>query len=236
MNVKDLPRSCIPCEKIEEDCYDWYQRHAAKLEEVKTKRADIVFIGDSITHFFSPEDGIGNGADVWEEFYGRRRVLNLGYGFDRTQNMLWRITHGEMENQDPKLIVINAGTNQFSNTAKYSGDSAEVTFEGVKKLIQTFRELCPAAKIVVMGIFPRGGMINNDTKQQRIDRVNELLADFVNNGTDTNIMFMDLKEKLVGADGLPEPRYFCADFCHPASAGYRVWAEALEKVIVELGL
>ena len=38
-----LPRSCVPCEKIEEDGYDWYDRHRRKLEEVKTKQADIVF-------------------------------------------------------------------------------------------------------------------------------------------------------------------------------------------------
>lgn len=235
MDMKDLPRSCIPCEKIEEDCYDWYERHAAKLEEVKTKRADIVFIGDSITHFFGPEDGIGNGADVWEEFYGKRCVLNLGYGFDRTQNMLWRITNGEMADQDPKLIVINAGTNQFSNTQKYNGDSPEVTFAGVKLLIETFRQMCPAAKIVVMAIFPRGGMIDEDTKQQRIDRVNELLEAYVA-GRKDNMMFLNLKEKLIDANGLPDTRYFGGDLCHPISAGYRVWAEALEDVIVELGL
>ena len=41
-----LPRTCIPCEKIEDDCYDWYQRHNAKLQETKSKHAEIVFIGD----------------------------------------------------------------------------------------------------------------------------------------------------------------------------------------------
>ena len=77
-----LPRSCVPCEKIENDCYEWYERHAAKLKEVKTKRADIVFIGDSITHFWNRENNVGFGAKVWDEYYGKRTVLNLGYGFD----------------------------------------------------------------------------------------------------------------------------------------------------------
>ena len=174
--MNSLPRSCVPCEKIEEDGYDWYDRHRRKLEEVKTKRADIVFIGDSITHFWNDEDGDGNGLDVWKEFYGKRSVLNLGYGFDRTQNMLWRIHNGEMENQTPKMIVINAGTNQFSITQKYDGDSPEIAFEGVKLLIEEMRKLCPAARIVVMAVFPR---LPEETTQKRIDGLNALLKIYV---------------------------------------------------------
>ncbi|MBR2873403.1 MAG: hypothetical protein IKB99_07890 [Lentisphaeria bacterium] len=50
------PRSCIPCEKIENDAYDWYARHEAKIAEAENKRADLIFIGDSITHFWNCEE------------------------------------------------------------------------------------------------------------------------------------------------------------------------------------
>ena len=113
------PRSCIPCPKIENDAYDWYKRHETRCELAKKNSYDIVFIGDSITHFWADEDGVTHGVEVWREYYGRRRVLNLGFGFDRTQNVLWRLEHGELDGQCPKLVVLNIGTNQFSATPNY---------------------------------------------------------------------------------------------------------------------
>ena len=227
-----VPRSCIPCEKIENDSYDWYARHDAKLKEVKTKRADLVFIGDSITHFWNCEEGITNGADVWEEFYGSRCVLNLGFGFDRTQNMLWRLEHGEMANQSPKVIVVNAGTNHFSYTPNYDGDTPEIAFEGVKKLVQTLRKMAPEAKIIVMALFPR----LPEEKQLRINALNGLLKEYINNAreNDPALEFLDISKKFLYPDGSFNADLYTDKRCHPNSAGYRIWANALEPLIAPL--
>lgn len=61
------PRSCIPCPKIENDAYDWYKRHETRCELAKKNSYDIVFIGDSITHFWADEDGVTHGVEVWRE-------------------------------------------------------------------------------------------------------------------------------------------------------------------------
>ena len=226
------PRTCIPCEKIENDAYDWYARHEAKLEEVKNKRADIVFIGDSITHFWNCEEGITYGADVWKEFYGSRCVLNLGFGFDRTQNMLWRLEHGEMANQSPKVIVVNAGTNQFSYTPNYDGDTPEIAFEGVKKLIETLRKMVPEAQIILMAVFPR----LQEDKQQCINALNQMLKEYVDKvrKTDSAIEFLDITGKFRYPDGSFNADLYADRSCHPNSAGYRIWANALEPLIAPL--
>lgn len=227
-----IPRSCIPCEKIEDDCYDWYVRHAAKLEEVKTKRADIVFIGDSITHFWSPEDNIGYGAEVWNRYYAGRKTLNLGYGFDRTQNMLWRIRNGELENQDPKVFVLNVGTNQFSITPRYSGDSFEEAAEGVKMLISELYQRFPKAVFLVMAVFPRLGEHDGVTTQSKIDGLNRIVRDFV--ATLDRAKFVDISAKLRKPDGEFDASNYVDGCCHPNNRGYEIWAQAIEPDLKRL--
>src|ERR1700744_3663559 len=106
----------IPVPKLEEDCYDWYQRHEAVLALRKTLQPEIVLIGDSITHFWAgPPTGLEpRGPESWRQTFGDRPVLNLGFGWDRTQNMLWRLENGEFEGLQPKLVIILAGTNNTS--------------------------------------------------------------------------------------------------------------------------
>ena len=224
------PRPCIPCEKIENDAYDWYKRHEAKIEEAKNKRAQIIFIGDSITHFWNCEEGISYGADVWEEFYGKREVINLGFGFDRTQNMLWRLEHGEMANQSPDVIVVNAGTNQFSCTKNYDGDSPEDAFEGVKKLLETLHALAPEAQIILMAIFPK----LPEEKWQQVKVLNKLLEEYAKNSNFPYLHFLDLTEKFLYPDGSFNCELYKDRCCHPNSAGYRIWANGLEVLFKKL--
>ena len=228
----DIPRSCIPCEKIENDSYDWYDRHNAKIEEAQKKRADLILIGDSITHFWNSENSVCYGGDVWNEFYADRSVINLGFGFDRTQNMLWRLEHGEMANQSPKVIVVNAGTNHFSYTENYDGDSPAVAFAGVKKVIETLRALAPEAHIIVMAVFPR----LPEDKQERINELNRLLEEYISTASknDSKLEFLDITEKFLHPDGSFNADLYADRQCHPNNAGYRIWANALEPRICRL--
>lgn len=224
-----MNRACIPCEKIEEDCYDWYERHAAKLAETAEKRADIIFIGDSITHFWNGEESRGNGSAVWEKYYGKRNVLNLGFGFDRTQNMLWRIQHGELNGQNPRLVIVNAGTNQFSVTPNYDGDSAEDAAEGVLTLVHSLRQRFPDAEIIVMAIFPRAGVIGDEPVQRRIDRTNAIVKNTLCG--EKSIQFLDIGPRFLRPDGTPDPSFYVDGVCHPNETGYSFWAEALEETV-----
>ena len=228
-----LPLSCIPCTKIEDDCYDWFDRHQRKLAEVETKRADIIFIGDSITHFWGHEDNIGYGAEIWDEYYSDRNILNLGFGYDRTQNMLWRILNGEIANQKPKMVVVNAGSNQFSATANYPGDTPEEAFAGVKLLLETLLKSLPDAEFVVMAIFPR---LPEETTQRKIDALNAMVKVLIGElaASGNNIRFLDITRQMRHPDGSFNCDLYADRCCHPNNAGYRIWAEALEADIVRI--
>ena len=145
--------------------------------------------------------------------------------------MLWRITNGELENQNPKLIVINAGTNQFSVTPNYNGDSPEIAFAGVKQLIKTLHQLLPGSEILVMAVFPRQP---EEVHRQAIDRLNQLLGVFLagEGGRENNARFLDITGQFRTPDGRFNSSLYADGVCHPNEAGYRIWAQALEPEII----
>ena len=214
------PRSCVPVAKIEDDCYDWTQRHELKRKSVRENQYDIVFIGDSITHFWCGESGADLGSSVWHKAFDHRAVLNLGYGYDRTQNVLWRISNGgELDNQNPSLFVVNIGTNQFSLTSNYDGDTPEVAAEGVRTVWRKLHEMFPHARIVAMALFPRGG------KSMEIAGTNELLKRYAPECP--WVTLLDIGGRLGDESGNPIPENYQPDLCHLAVPGYRIWADAL---------
>lgn len=216
---RPLPRTCIGVPKIEDDGYDWWERHQSKVKAAQDGRYKLVFFGDSITHFWSKENGVNYGEGHFDECFGHIPTLNLGYGFDRTQNVLWRIDHGEMANQTPDLIVINIGTNQFSITQRYSGDAPEDVAAGIIAVVEKLHNLCPQAHIVLMALFPRGG------KTANIDAVNAILREKASSLPIEALV--DLSEQLGDADHQPIPENYKGDKCHLARPGYEIWGRAI---------
>src|SRR5512145_675377 len=90
----------------------WMKRHESFNERVKQGNVDLIFIGDSITQGWE-----GAGKGVWAEFYGKRNAVNLGIGGDRTQHVLWRLDHGNIEGISPKLAVLMIGTNNSGSNS-----------------------------------------------------------------------------------------------------------------------
>lgn len=86
------------------------KRHNEKMNVVTNGGAKIVFIGDSITHFWE-----GNGKDVFNAHLadGDYRMLNLGTSADRTEHVLWRLDNGELDGYEAKAIFLMIGTNKL---------------------------------------------------------------------------------------------------------------------------
>ena len=120
-------------------------RHKDFLKRVADSKGvgDVIFLGDSITNGWE-------GQKAWQEYFGAFKPVNLGIGGDQTGHVLWRITDGhEIDNLKPKAAVIMIGTN--------NGHSAPQVAGGIAAIVAELKRQKPDIKILVLGVFPRGG-------------------------------------------------------------------------------
>lgn len=223
--VKAKPSSIVPCTQDRDfPIYDWAIRHSQVTELTTKKKASLVFIGDSITQMFGgePHDRSQPGKDVWEKYYGSRNATNLGFGYDFTENAIWRLQHGELDGAAAKAVVLNIGTNNMGK------NSPEEIAAGVKAVLNEVRRSQPSAKILLLGIYPRGA--KPDATREKVTKTNTLLAEL--DGKE-NVTFLDVSAKLVGADGTIAAEVM-RDFLHPTAKGYEIIAEAIDPTLKKL--
>ena len=196
-------------------------RHQA-IKKIKGGTVDVVMIGDSIMHFWEWKHPAS-----WAKFTAGRTVLNLGYGGDRTQNVIWRIENGELDGYEAKCVVLMIGTN---NNSFDTTDPANVA-DAIEKIVEMIRVRQPKAKIVLHPIFPRGASaqsIKSAKARARNDKTNELLKAFAEK--DGKIVWIDFNNKLIDETGWV-PRTIMADETHPTDIGYDIWMNVLEPVL-----
>ena len=223
---KPLPSTVVPVTQDRSwPQYDWKKRHELTSAAVKSAKPQILFIGDSITHFFGGEkfDSYAlRGQQTWGEFYAPRNAGNLGFGWDKTENVLWRLQHGAVDGIAPKLIVVMIGTNN-SGTCEAADIAA-----GITAIVAELNQKLPQSKILLLGIFPRGE--KPGPQREKLAAVNQLIAKL--DGTQ-NVTFLDIGAKFLTADGLIT-KDIMPDFLHPNEKGYRIWAEAIEPTVKKL--
>jgi lysophospholipase L1-like esterase len=205
----------------------WMPRHEEKLAEIARRRAagertNLVFIGDSITHNWEKPE---NGRRVWEERYARHHPLDLGYGGDRTENLLWRLQHGEIDGIDPKVVVLMIGTN---NTGARH-DAPELTVKGIARDVQEIRTRLPHATILLLAVFPRAERPDDELRRAN-DAVNALLPRIADGKA---VRFVDINARFLGPDGTLS-KDIMPDLLHPNERGYRIWADAMQPELDRL--
>ena len=199
----------------------WLPRHQDKLAEItRVKDSQIVFIGDSITQGWEKE-----GASLWQRHYKQYKAINLGYGGDRTENVLWRLQHGEVDGLKPKVAVLMVGTN---NTGHRQEDP-KTTAAGVKRILDELRQRLPATKILLLAIFPRDEFADGAARRIN-DGVNALLPGFADK---RHIFFLNVNQAFLDKDGVLS-REIMPDLLHPNEAGYARWVAAMRPTLQQL--
>lgn len=198
----------------------WKTRHEQILGRIHQGEVDLLLIGDSITHAW--EDV---GRRIWDKYYGHRRAVNLGFGGDRTEQVLWRLDHGEIEGITPKLAVVMIGTN---NTGARQ-DPPEETAAGIRAILTTLRTRLPLTKILLLGIFPRSASADDPLRRLNV-AINDRLRTYADN---QQVFFLDLSRHFLDDQG-GLSQDLMPDYLHPNERGYQVWADGMEDRIRKL--
>jgi lysophospholipase L1-like esterase len=229
-SMTDINTALIPVSFLEQDIYDWWARHNEELQVKQGMQPKVVMIGDSITHFWGglPRSEKVNGAEAWRQLFrpDERAALNLGFGWDRTQNVLWRLRQGEFAGLTPQWVVILIGTNNLTGTPNARANTPREIVEGVAAIEAEVHRESPTSKVVVMAIFPRG---ESTTYRLRapIAQTNQLLQQRFS--SDKSVTYLDIGSKFLTPNGRL-PVAMMSDGVHPTNTGYEVWAKALEQV------
>lgn len=215
MNSAAIP---IP-QGVISDPYVWRERHEAVIEANRRLNPGIVLLGDSITHYWGgvPEHEIRRGPDSYDALYAPLRAVNMGFGMDMTQHLLWRIRNGELDSISPSLAQILIGTNNLT-----ANTNAEIA-EGVEAVVRETAARLPAARIVLLGILPREGFMD------RIDPLNDLLAALPSVADGTAEFHNPARGIFASPDGTIDLSLYGDAGTHPNAEGYRRLARALAE-------
>jgi len=203
----------------------WVARHEGFVQEARQGGIEILFLGDSITDFWRDR-----GSNVWNKYYAPRHAANFGINGDRTQHVLWRMDHGELDGIKPKVVVLLIGTNNTGKErdSQVPRNTVPETIQGVQAVVRELRAKLPDSKILLLAIFPRGTV--DDPQRAQAALVNKAMASL---GDGKRVKYLDIDPKFLEADGTLSTNIM-PDLLHPNERGYQIWAEAMAPTLDEM--
>jgi len=196
----------------------WMERHNLILDRNKLGDVELVFIGNSLTQRWEKQ-----GVKVWNEYYAKRKAVNLGFDGDGTQNVLWRLDHGEIDGISPKLVVVMIGSNHVN------GYTIKEISDGIKAVCCRIRTKLSKAKILLVSILPRGDA--SAAAAYRLSKTNEESSKIADNRM---IFYLNISEKFLDENGNVSSDLTTIDGVHLSGNGYQRLAEEMEPIISKI--
>jgi beta-glucosidase len=222
--AEEAPKSTTPTNRVNTALIPkpggsetWWRRHEAMNARARKGDVGLVYIGDSIVNSWQ-----WDGEPVWKQYYEPRKALVCGITGDRTEQVLWRLQHGNIQGISPKLAILMIGQNNGpSNTGEEIG-------AGIAAIVQLLQTNLPTTKILLLAIFPRGEKVTPE--RQVLATANAAAAKLADG---KQIFYLDINHLFLESDGGVRASRM-PDFEHPNENGHRVWASAIEPLVAKL--
>jgi lysophospholipase L1-like esterase len=204
----------------------WMRQHNGYVEKAKAGNIDLYMLGDSITDFWGNQPRF---RANWDKNLGGWKPGDFGISGDRTQHVLWRITHGELDGVKPRVVVLMIGTNNLPPNPAITPNTPEETARGIKAIVEVLKEKQPQAKILLLAVFPRADARAGTDIMEKIDKVNEIIATYDDG---KQVKFLNINKAFLNAEGKLTTAIM-PDLLHPGERGYQLWADAIRPQLTE---
>ncbi len=184
-----------------------YQQEMGLYEVYKTKQADIVMLGNSITH----------GAN-WNELLGRANVVERGISSDVLDGYLARLN--TITSLKPKFVFIMAGINDI-----YNWLPVEKIFEKYVRLINELKKN-NIKPIIQSTLFAGSKWKSYSDRNKEVIKLNKMLSEYAKKNL---IEYVDLNKKLSAKNILIAD--YTYDGLHLNGKGYAIWAAEVDKIL-----
>ncbi len=202
---------------------DWpylkkYEKENANLPVLESGQKRIVFMGDSITEFWS---------ELYPDFFVGKPYINRGISVQTTPQMLIRF-RADVIALKPTMVVLLAGANDIA------GNTGPSTLEMILNNIISMVELAKAnqIKVILCSLLPAYDFPwkTGSFPAEKIETFNAMLKEYA----DANdILYLDYYSAMVDErKGLKA--VYADDGVHPNKTGYEVMGALVEKAIAEV--
>ena len=204
----------------------WWQAFAQMKEQLKdAPDTKLIFLGDSISQGLTKHYKRAtrpDGKRSIDRHFGKFKAFSLGLSGDRTEHLLWRLQHGQLDSIKPTHLVLMIGVNNFIR----GGHTGEEVAAGTQAIVTWLRTHRPEIKILLLGSFPTGK--NPDLPiRAEVDTLHRLIQPLADNKT---IFYQDLRPLFLNADGTLN-RNMRGDGIHPNGRGFETWMKAIKGFV-----
>ncbi len=185
---------------------------AFKVQNQFVKKGGVVFVGDSITQDYPIHD-----------FFPSLHAYNRGIGGDTTMGLVKRLDESIFD-LEPKMIVLQIGTNDFGVLSETPEDVAQ----RIQDMIKAVHERLPKTKILLVSVYPinetLGQRQSGNRNNTNINILNQLIKET------SGVTYVDVHQELLDADGRLKVA-LTYDGLHLNAEGYAVVTDCLNPLI-----
>lgn len=195
-------------QRREPQVYEWKQQHQNILKSNAVSAPKTVIIGNSIMQQWGGIDGFRIKRDSigWAKKIAPTGAVNMGAGWDRVENILWRIYHGALDGYDAKRVILTIGVNNLGI------NTDEEILSGIKRVVYAIKLRQPKAEIKLNGIFPAR------SQEERIKTINLGIEKIAG---ECGVKFSNPGELLLMTNGKVDPTLLLNDGLHLNQNGYK---------------
>ena len=203
---------------------EWHSIAQDIENSLDNKDFDFLFLGNSITQGWGgnrKEITYRPGEQVMNQYFGKDTWGNAGISGDKTQNLLWRIQHGNYNRCHPDNVIIAIGINNL-----IAGDTPEETAQGILAVTGAAQKEFSESRIILLGLYPSGKEANSNIRK-KCNRIHELLAE----KKWKDVEYINPTNWFTDNNGNIKDGLYIGDYIHLSENGYKIVAEKLKHIL-----